>query len=177
MDVARERSDDMVLSVQHDVQDEGEARHFGGGHHVVVHAVALDDARSRPRVVHELPVVVVHDGLVGGHARQHRLARPREAGEEMRLDEALGEQQVGFGGDTVDDALAAGGQGPDCDHRLVVGGDVHHDLLFGDDAFAILVHELLMCGRTVHAGRHEDAHMRLGCRRVNATQQDGHRHA
>ena len=95
----------------------------------------------------------------------------------MRFDEPFGDEQVRFGCDTVDDVGAARGQRAHLDHRCVVGGDVHHDLLFGDDALAVLVNELLVRGRAVHSGRHEDSHARLGRRRMDAPQQDGHRHA
>ena len=95
----------------------------------------------------------------------------------MRLDEALRKQQVGIGRDLVDDALTAGGQRADLLHHAVVGGDVHDDLLVGNDVLAVLVDELLVRGGTVHARGHEDAHACLRRRGVDAAKQDGHRHA
>ena len=47
----------------------------------------------------------------------------------MGFNKALGQQQVGLGRDPVDDALAAGRKRADLLHGLVVGGDVHDDLL------------------------------------------------
>ena len=177
VDVAGEGADDLVLAVQDHVKDEGEVRHLGGGEHVLAHVVVAQVAGAGVGVVHELAVVVVHDRLVGGDARQDGLAAAGEPCKEVRLDEALGKEQVGVGSDLVDDALASGRQGADLHHHAVVGGDVHDDLLVCHDVLAVLVDELLVCGGAVHTSSHEDAHAGLGSGGVDATQQDGHRHA
>ena len=177
VDVSGKGADDLVLAVQDHVEDEGEVCHLGRGEHVLVDMVVAEVASAGVGVVHKLAVVVVHDRLIGGHARQDGLAAAREAGKEVRLDEALGQQQVGVGSDLVDDALAAGGKGPDLLHHGVVGGHVHDDLLLGHDLLAVLVDELLVGGGTVHAGGDKDAHASLGRGGVDAAEQDGHGHA
>ena len=166
-----------MLAVQDHVEDEGEVGHLGRGEHVLAHVVVAEVAGTGVGVVHELAVVVVHDRLVGGHARQDGLAAAREPCKEVRLDEALGEEQVSVSGDLVDDALAAGGQGADLLHGGVVGRHVHDDLLVGHDVLSVLVDELLVRGGAVHAGCHKDAHAGLGGRSVDAAQQDRHCHA
>ena len=95
-------------------------------------------------IVHKLTVVVVHDGLVAGDARQDGLAATRETGKEVRLNKALGKQQIAIGGNLVDDALATRRQGADLFHHAVVSRDVHNDFLVGNDLLAVLVDELLV---------------------------------
>ena len=127
-------------------------------------------------IVHKLTVVVVHDGLVAGDTGQHGLAAAREAGKEVRLDKALGKQQIAIGSDLVDDALAARRQGADLLHHAVVSRDVHDDLLVGDNLLAILVDELLMRRRTVHTSRNQNTNASLGSCSMNVMQQNRHRH-
>ena len=112
--------------------------------------VVAQVAGTRMGIVHKLTVVVVHDGLVAGDARQDGLAATRETGKEVRLNEALGKQQIAIGGNLVDNALAARGQSADLLHHAVVSRDVHNDFLVGNDLLAVLVDELLVRRRTMH---------------------------
>lgn len=82
---------------------------------------ALEHAGARPPAARECAVVVVRDGLVRGDARQNGFARSRETREEVRLDEALGDEQVGLRGDGVDLAGAAGWQRSDLHHGVLIG--------------------------------------------------------
>ena len=80
----------------------------------------------------------------------------------MRLDEALGHQQIGLGGQTVDDQLAAGGEPAEADEVRGVVAVVDDDLLVGDDLGAELVDELFFCGFAVAAGGDEDGDVCVG---------------
>ena len=64
VDIARKRSNDLMVAVEHYVEDESQARHLGRGHHVLVDLVAGQDAGAGVGIVDKLTVVVVHDGLV-----------------------------------------------------------------------------------------------------------------
>ena len=90
VDVASKGANDLVLAVEHHVEHKGKVRHLGSGEHVLAHVVVAQVAGTRMGVVHELTVVVVHDGLVAGDAGQDRLAAARKTGKEMRLNEAFG---------------------------------------------------------------------------------------
>ena len=176
VDVAGKGADDLMLAVEHNVEHKGKVSHLGGGEHVLAHVVVAQVAGTRVGIVHKLTVVVVHDGLVAGDARQDGLAATRETGKEMRLNEALGKQQIAIGSNLVDDALATRRQGTDLFHHAVVGRDMHDDLLVSDDLLAVLVDKLLVRRRTVHAGRDQYAHTRLGSGSVDVMQQNRHRH-
>ena len=109
--VAREGAYDFFLTVEHDVDYKGQVGLARGVDHVFVHHVVAEVARAGVGVVERAAAVVGHYRLVRGYARQHGLAPAGEAGKEVRLDEALGYQQVGLGGDLVYNAPAAAGQG------------------------------------------------------------------
>ena len=64
VDIAGERPDDLVLAVEHHVEDESQSGHLGRRHHVAMDEVALEHAGARPPAVHECAVVVVHDRLI-----------------------------------------------------------------------------------------------------------------
>ena len=95
----------------------------------------------------------------------------------MRLNKALGKQQIAIGSNLVDDALAARRQGADLFHHAVIGRDVHNDFLVGNDLLAVLVDEFLMRRRTMHTRSNQNAHASLGRGGVDAAEQDGHGHA
>ena len=150
--------------------------HLGSGKHVLVHVVVAQVAGTRMGIVHKLTVVVVHDGLVAGDARQDRLAATRETGKEVRLNKALGKQQVTIGGNLVDDALATRRQGANLFHHAVVSRDVHNDFLVGNNLLAILVDEFLVRRRTVHTRSNQNTHSSLGRSGMEVMQQNRHRH-
>lgn len=61
-------------------------------------------------------------------------------------------------------------------HHAVVSCDVHDDFLVGNDLLAILVDELLVRRRTVHARSNQNTHTGLGRSGMNVMQQNRHRH-
>ena len=176
VDVAGKGADDLVLAVEHNVKHKGKVSHLGSGKHVLAHVVVAQVAGTRVGIVHKLTVVVVHDGLVAGDARQDGLAATRETGKEVRLNKALGKQQIAIGGNLVDDALATRRQGANLFHHAVVGRDMHDDLLVSDDLLAVLVNEFLVRRGAMHAGRDQDAHTCLRSGSVDVMQQNRHRH-
>ena len=95
-ELARERLDHPLLAVEDHV--EGEVRRRGGrrGADVVVDGVALDDAPGRLRVADAGGVVEHEHGVQPGEPGRDELRPAAEAGEEVRLDEAGGDPQVGL---------------------------------------------------------------------------------
>ena len=176
VDVAGKGADDLVLAVKHHVKHKGEVGHLSGGKHVLAHVVVAQVAGTRVGIVHKLTVVVVHDGLIAGDAGQDGLTAARETGKEVRLNEALGKQQIAIGGNLVDDALATRRQGADLFHHAVISRDVHNDFLVGNDLLAILIDELLVRRRTVHTRSNQNTHTGLGRSGMNVMQQNRHRH-
>ena len=176
VDVAGKGADDLVLAVEHHVEHKGKVSHLGSGKHVLAHVVVAQVAGTRMGIVHKLTVVVVHDGLVASDARQDGLAATRETGKEVRLNKALGKQQIAIGSNLVDDALAARRQGADLFHHAVIGRDVHNDFLVGNDLLAVLVDELLVRRRTMHTRSNQNTHASLGRSRMDVMQQNRHRH-
>ena len=176
VDVAGKGANDLVLAVKHHVEHKGKVSHLGGGEHVLAHMVVAQVAGTRVGIIHKLTVVVVHDGLVAGNAGQDGLAATRETGKEVRLNKALGKQQIAIGSDLVDDALATRRQGADLFHHAVVGSDMHDDLLVRNDLLAVLVYELFVRRRTVHTRGNQNTHTGLGCSGMNVMQQNRHRH-
>ena len=59
-------------------------------------------------------------------------------------------------------------------HGLVVGGDVHHNLLVRHNVRTVLIDQFLMGGGAMHAGGDQNAHARLRGGGMDAAQQDGH---
>ena len=176
VDVTGKRTDDLVLAVEHHVKHKGKVSHLGGGKHVLAHVVVAQVAGTRMRIVHKLTVVVVHDGLVAGDTGQHGLAAARETGKEVRLNKALGKQQIAIGSNLVDDALATRRQGTDLFHHAVVSRNVHNDFLVGNDLLAVLVDELLVRRRTMHTRSNQNANARFRRSRMDVMQQNRHRH-
>ena len=176
VDVTGEGADDLMLAVEHHVQHKGKVSHLGSGKHVLAHVVVAQVAGARMGIVHKLAVVVVHDGLVAGDARQDGLAATRETSKEVRLNKALGKQQIAIDGNLVDDALAARRQGADLFHHAVVSRDVHNDFLVGNDLLAVLVDELLVRRRTMHTRSNQNANARLRRSGVDVMQQNRHGH-
>ena len=89
--------------------------------------------------IDKLAAMVGHDGLVRRDSGQHRFSAAGKAGEEMRLNKALRNQQVGLGCDPVDDALSPGWKRADFDHSRIVRRDVHDNLLVLDDLLPVFV--------------------------------------
>ena len=176
VDVTGEGANDLVLTVEHHVQHKGKVSHLGSGKHVLAHVVVAQVAGTRVGIIHKLTVVVVHDGLVAGDAGQDGLAAARETGKEVRLNETLCKQQIAFGGNLVDDALATRRQGADLFHHAVVSRDVHNDFLVGNDFLTVLVDELLVRRRTMHTRSNQNTHASLGRGGMDVMQQNRHRH-
>jgi hypothetical protein len=89
--------DDPLVGVEQHV--EGEVDLADGSHNgadVVVHRVPLDHAPPRLRVPDPRRVVQGQDGLEPGQSRRHQLGSAAEAGEEVRLDKAGRDAEVGL---------------------------------------------------------------------------------
>ena len=176
VNVAGKGADNLVLAVEHHVKHKGKVSHLGSGKHILAHVVVAQVAGTRMGIVHKLTVVVVHDGLVAGDTGQHGLAAAGETGKEVRLNKALGKQQIAIGGNLVDDALAARRQGADLFHHAVVSRDVHNDFLVGNNLLAVLVDEFLVRRRTMHTRSNQNANASLRRSGVDVMQQNRHRH-
>ena len=116
--VAREGRDYLVRLVDDDVDDIGELRHARGALHVAVDRVAVDDAHARLRVVYEVGAVVAEHRNAAAYAGKDALAPARVARKEMRLNKALGDDEVGLRDERVDDEARARGQRAEvCERR------------------------------------------------------------
>ena len=118
--VAGKRGDDFFFRIDDDVQDKGELRFFRRVEHIAVNRVAFEDACASFVALDEFAAVVRHDRFGRSDAGQDRFAAAREAGEEVRLDEAFGDEEVGVDGSAVDEQLAARRQQTEVCHRRVV---------------------------------------------------------
>ena len=74
VDVAGDGVNRGLVGVVDDVDDIGQVCGAGGIQHIVVDGVAVHYAGAAVRIVDELAVVVVDDGLAGGDAGQDALA-------------------------------------------------------------------------------------------------------
>ena len=90
----------------------------------------------------------------------------------MRLDKTLREEEIRFGCDPVDDALAPGWKRSDSHHRGIVGRDMHDDVFAIDDLLPVLVDQFLTRRRTVKAGGDENLYACVRLRGPNSTQQN-----
>ena len=124
--------------------------------------VALQDAGAGAGRVDELGAVVAQHGDLVAHAGKHALAAAGETGEEVGLNEALGDQQVGLSGHLVDDQLGAGGEHADLHVAFGVPAVVADELLLVGDLLAHLVHQLLVAGGAVEAGGDEEGDVDVG---------------
>ena len=95
--VAGGHGDRPGLAVEGHIDDEVEPRQPGGGEHLLVDRVALQDPRPCRGGGEHVEGVVADDGLVAGDRGQDRLAAAGEAGELVGLDLAEGDSQVGLG--------------------------------------------------------------------------------
>ena len=154
--------DHALLLVDKHVQDKLQARLMRGEEHILMNGIALKAALHGARTGQEAGIVVVQHGLFRGDARQDRLAPAGEACEEVRLDEALGHDQLGPVHQVVDPQLAAGGQYALEGHIVHAAGDVVDDRLARDDFLAELVDHFLARGRPVHAGGDQYADFGVG---------------
>ena len=160
--VAGKGGDYLLVLVDDDVDDVGQLGLPGGVHHVDVQGVALQHAGAGEVGGDELGAVVAQHRHLIAHAGQHALAAAGEAGEEVGLDEALADQQLGLGRHLVDDQPSPGGQHAD----LHVGGRVlavmDDNFLLRHDLFAQLVDELVLAGGAVEAGGHQQGDVDVG---------------
>ena len=79
----------------------------------------------------------------------------------MRLDKALCDQQVGLGGQLVDDAVCAGRQHADLDVGGRVAAVVDHDFFIVNDLLPELADKLVLGGRAMEAGRDQERNIDL----------------
>ena len=93
--LAAERRDDALLAVEHDVEREVDAGRRGDRADVVVHRVAVGDAPGGARVADARGVVQHEHRLQPGEPGRGQLRAAGEPGEEVRLDEAGGDADVG----------------------------------------------------------------------------------
>ena len=93
--LAAEGVRDALLTVQHDVEREVRARRGGDRAHVVVHRIAVRDPPARIRMADAGGVVERQRRLEAGEARRDELGAAGEAREEVRLDEAGRDADVG----------------------------------------------------------------------------------
>ena len=117
--------------------------------------------------------VVLVDGGGVADAGQDALAPAREPGEEVRLDEALGDQQVAVQRQLVDPQLGAGGQAADILEVVVLKGFVDGDLLVVDDLVAEHPALLLLGGGAVQPGGDQDGDVGVGAAGADLLQQNG----
>ena len=82
--------------VDGDVEGEVRRGQRGGGPHEVVHRVARPRHEGGPGIGNAARVVCLQDGRGGGEPRADRLRPAAETGEEVRLDEAGHDAQVGL---------------------------------------------------------------------------------
>ena len=171
--IARPGGHDLLLTVQRHVHDELHVHRAGGADHVFVDGVALQHAGDRVGIGDGLVAVVLVDGGGVADAGQDALAPAGEAGEEVRLDEALADQQVAVHGDLVAEELGAAGQVAHLDEVVRLKGVVHGDLLVVHDGVAEHAPLLLLGGGPVQAGGDEDGDVRVRVAGADLRQQDG----
>ena len=145
----------LLVLVDDDVDDVGELRHGRGRDHVLVHRVAVEDAGARIRAVDEAAAVIAHHRDLVADAGQHALAPAGKAREEVRLDEALGDQQLRLGGEPVDHAGRAGGQNAHPDVRRGIPAVVDDDAALPIQLVAELYAQLLLRAGAMEARGHQ----------------------
>ena len=91
-----EHGRDPAGSVDGDIERQVGRRQRGGDPHEVVHGVAGPGHEGGPAVGDTARMVSLQNGRVGGESGTDRFGPATEAGEEVRLDEAGDDAQVGL---------------------------------------------------------------------------------
>ena len=146
--LAGEHRRDLLLTIECHVDREVDADHSRDLTHVVVDRVALGDAPGGARMTDALRVVQRHHGLETRKPGRDHLGAPAEPGEEMRLDEAGGDPNVGVQKLPVQMHGDTGGRASDIrQRRRVTGVVVDHAVAVED----VAAEHPLELGRRVRA--------------------------
>ena len=94
----------------------------------------------------------------------------------MRLDEALGDDQIGLPHQPVQPQFAAGGQGAEEGHVFHFLRLVNDEGLVVHNLIAIFGAQLGFCGGAMHAGGHQQGDMRIRIAFADFAQQQWHGH-
>lgn len=111
------------------------------------------------RAVDKFRAMVGQDCDLAGNARQDGFTAARHAGEEMRFNEAFGNEQVCIGRELVDAAVATGRQGADADHVFVVAADMDDEFFMFGDFLAVFSDQFFFRRRPVHTRCDEDGNV------------------
>ena len=155
-ELAAEGARDPLLAVEHDVEREVRAGGRGDRAHVVVHGVALRDAPARVGVADARGVVQRQRRLEAREARGDELRTAGEAGEEVRLDEAGGDADIGGDPLAVEPHRHVGAVAAHPGQRALVAGIVVDDAHGGEHLVA--EHRAQLVGRVAAMGAGGDEH-------------------
>jgi len=108
LDVAGGDRQRLQVAAQCDVDDEVEPREAGGGEHVLMDGVTVEDPGPRPGVAQVRERVVGEDTRLAGDRRKDGLPPAGEAGELVRLHLTEGDAQVCGRDKGVDEERSAG---------------------------------------------------------------------
>ena len=95
-DIAGEGRGDLLIAIERHVDREMHRHHPRDLAHVVMDRIALGDAPRGTRVADVPGIVERHDRLESGQSGRHHLGPAAETGEEVRLDKAGGDADVGI---------------------------------------------------------------------------------
>ncbi len=132
-EISCEDAGDVAAFVEGDVEEEGGTCTERDVAEFFPKGVAFADAEGGAGVADVPGPVIAHDGLDVGDAGHDPLRTAAEAGEEVRLDEAGDDAEVGFDAVAVDPGGGAGAGGAEGDAGLVGFGFVVQDAVLGDD--------------------------------------------
>ena len=110
LEVSGKCGDGFLVLVYDDVDDICKLCHARRGDHVGMDGIAVKYAGAGIRAVDEFRAMVAEHRDLIGYAGQHAFAAAGETGKEMRLDKALGDEQLRLRGEPVDNAGRARGQ-------------------------------------------------------------------
>ena len=152
LDITGKRAYHFVPGVDDHIADEGQLCGAGGIDHIFMDGVTLQNAGAGERTCNEVCVVIPSYCCLRGDTRQNALSSAGEAGEEMGLDEAFADEQVGILCQTVDTQLTAGGKRTDGDHVFFRGAVVNDNSFGFYDFSAEFLNQLFFRGAAVAAG-------------------------
>ena len=150
--VPGECADDFLFRIQHHIDNESQLCLFRRIEHIAVNRVSVEISGPCEGTPDEFRAVVRQHGFAGGDAGQHAFPSAGESGEEVRLDESLRHQQIGFDRQPVEDQFPSGGKRSKTDQHGCVGGVMHHDSLLFDDLFPEFGNQFLFCRSAVEPG-------------------------
>ena len=113
LQIAGKRSNNFLVPVQNDVDNEPQSCCVCCIQHVFVNGIFLQDARAGVGRIDKLAAVVGQNRFVRRNSWKHGFSPTGKTGEQVGLNKALCEQQVSLNCDSVDDALATGRQRAD----------------------------------------------------------------